>query len=219
MDGTLLDSMRTWNQAPRVYLKKLGIESEESLGENLFALTIADAAGYVKEHFRLPYSVEEVVKGINQVVKDFYLTEAQLKSGALELLEYIKEKEIPMVVGTSTDRDCIEAAFNRLDLNKFFGRLFTCTEVGASKSEPNLFREAMAFMGTDEASTLVVEDGLYSMRTARKLGMQIAGVYDYISRHDQEGIKEIADFYVAEGESLWKLRDVIGCSDEGSGRS
>ena len=41
-----------------------------------------------------------------------------------------------------------------------------------------------------------MEDSLFAMRTAKKAGFLVAGVYDKESKSDQEEIKKLADYYV-----------------------
>ena len=53
VDGTLLDSMGIWEDAGARYLRGIGIEPEEGLGEILFPMTIEEGAAYVKEHYGL----------------------------------------------------------------------------------------------------------------------------------------------------------------------
>ena len=121
-----------------------------------------------------------------------------------------------MVIGTSTDWSCIEAALARLDLGRYFRRIFTCTEVGKPKSEPDLFLAAMEELGTRPEETLLIEDGLYSVRTAKALGIRTVGVYDYTSRADQKALEETADHYLPEGVSLNKIEGFL--APEGAGK-
>lgn len=53
VDGTILDSMEIWMDAAKLYLKDLGIEAEENLGDIMFSLTMAEGAEYIRKHIRL----------------------------------------------------------------------------------------------------------------------------------------------------------------------
>ena len=53
-----------------------------------------------------------------------------------------------MVVATSTDRPMIEAAFERLNLGKYFKKIYTTTEVGSGKDKPDSGRYMQDLMGT-----------------------------------------------------------------------
>ena len=130
VDGTILDSMKIWMDAGKIYLDKFGIEEKENIAEVLFDLTMAEGAKYIKETYKLDKTIQEIIDGINSVVYEFYENEAMPKDGVLEFIEYLYENKIPMTVATSTDRPMIEAAFKRLGLEKYFKKIFTTTEVG-----------------------------------------------------------------------------------------
>ena len=79
LDGTLLDSMGLWRRAGVIYLERYGIEVDESLADIILPLTIRGAARYIKEHFPVPESVENITAGVNGVMEEFY------KNGFLEI--------------------------------------------------------------------------------------------------------------------------------------
>ncbi len=64
------------------------------------------------------------------------------------MLEALSNAGVAMCVATATRRDCALAALERLDILKYFSALFTCTEVGASKTEPDIFELALSHLGT-----------------------------------------------------------------------
>ena len=210
-DGTLLDSMGQWNLVPYKYVKSLGVAADENIAEKLFTMTISEAAEFIIDEYELSVTVEEAVEGMDAIIREFYKNDVELKDGAGELLEYFKAREIPMVIGTSTDRDCIEVGLERTGISAYFDRIYTSTEVGKSKEKPDLFIQAMEFMESSPDETIVFEDGLYSLRTAAALGMKTVGIFDEVSLSNQKELKELADLYVDEGESLATLIEGLEC--------
>lgn len=195
VDGTLLDTMPVWHDAGARFLSTLGIQAEEGLGDILFTETVESGAQYLIDQYGLDMSIPEIAQGINDQMEKCYREEADFKEGALELLNRIRELEIPMVVASSTDRPFLEIAFDRLGIRDYFQSILTCLEVGATKDNPAIFYEAVHRMKTDIPETWVFEDGLYAIRTAGKEGFRTVGVYDPTSEADQEQIKISADFY------------------------
>ncbi len=210
-DGTLLDSMGQWNLVPYKYVKSLGVAADENIAEKLFTMTISEAAEFIIDEYELSVTVEEAVEGMDAIIREFYKNDVELKDGAGELLEYFKAREIPMVIGTSTDRDCIEVGLERTGISAYFDRIYTSTEVGKSKEKPELFIQAMEFMESSPDETIVFEDGLYSLKTAAALGMKTVGIFDEVSLSNQKELKELADLYVDEGESLATLIEGLEC--------
>ena len=210
-DGTLLDSMGQWNLVPYKYVKSLGEAADENIAEKLFTMTISEAAEFIIDEYELSVTVEEAVEGMDAIIREFYKNDVKLKDGAGELLEFFKSRGIPMVIGTSTDRDCIEVGLERTGISAYFDRIYTSTEVGKSKEKPDLFIQAMEFMESSPDETIVFEDGLYSLRTAAALGMKTVGIFDEVSLSNQKELKELADLYVDEGESLATLIEGLEC--------
>ncbi len=210
-DGTLLDSMGQWNLVPYKYVKSLGVAADENIAEKLFTMTISEAAEFIIYEYELSVTVEEAVEGMDAIIREFYKNDVKLKDGAGELLEFFKSRGIPMVIGTSTDRDCIEVGLERTGISAYFDRIYTSTEVGKSKEKPDLFIQAMEFMESSPDETIVFEDGLYSLRTAAALGMKTVGIFDEVSLSNQKELKELADLYVDEGESLATLIEGLEC--------
>ena len=101
VDGTLLDSMFIWKDVGIRYVRSRGIEPEANLSEVLFPMTLEEGAAYVMRRYGLKESIEQIVQGILDMVRDFYYYEAQLKDGAKDFLQAMDEKGIPMVVAVN----------------------------------------------------------------------------------------------------------------------
>ena len=196
VDGTILNSMEVWHNCGARYLEGLGIQAEPGLGDYLFTQTNETGAYYLIEHYGLDKDPEEIAAGMSQEMERYYFQEAELKEGAIELLEDLKDRGIPMTVATSTDRYLIEGGFRRLGLDRFFPDIFTCTEAGATKEDPRIFFQASESLRTDPADTWVFEDGLYAVKTAKEAGFRTAAVFDTVSRSDWDELKGLADVAV-----------------------
>ena len=113
-----------------------------------------------------------------------------------------------MVIATSGDRKNAQAALKRLNVLSFFQGMFTCSEIGSGKDQPDIYHAAALQMDTDPSRTWVFEDALHALRTAKKAGFQTVGVYDRASSADQEDIRKTADIYLPEFsdfERFWKI--------------
>lgn len=208
VDGVLLDTMHVWTDAGARYLQSLGVTAEPGLGDRLFTMTVDMGAVYVKEHYGLFQSTEEITRGINHVVAGYYASEAAFKPGARELLEGLKAAGIPMTIASSTTEDYIRMAFDRLGYTGYFAEILSCVQRNTSKAEPKIFFEAMEIMGTAPSETWLFEDGLYSIKTAKKIGLRTVGVYDPVSEKEQAEIEKTADIYVRSLEDFTFAEEV-----------
>lgn len=196
MDGVVLDSMAIWHDLGVRYLQALQLQPEQGLCETLFSMSMEQGAAYLKEHYPVPYSEDEIVSQLSDMVEKFYREEVQAKDGIRELLETLSNCEITMAAATSSPRGHIEAALRRLGLLDYFRRIYTTSEVGASKHSPDIYRLCAAFLGTEKSETLVFEDSLYALKTAAEDGFATVGVCDLQGESNQQGLRESADYYL-----------------------
>lgn len=196
LDGTLLNSMPVWENLGELYLQSLGIEAEKGLGEVLFSLGMQQGVEYLIAHYHLELTKEEVLNGVIRKIKDFYEQKVPLKEGAREFLEGMREKKIPMLIATANDRECAEAALKRLNIRNWFGGILTCTEMGTDKNNPDIYLAASLQLDTDPSETLVFEDSLPAIRTAKKAGFLTVAVYDKTNDRQLGEIWNTADIYL-----------------------
>lgn len=194
-DGTLFDSMSIWDTAGEDYLRSMGYVPEENLRQVLSTMSLDQAACYMKQTYGIPLDAEEIVAGIDKTVENFYLHTCQPKPGVPEFLEQLRRSGTKMCIATATDRRQIEAALQRCGLENYFGEIFTCGSVGHSKSEPHIYEAALAFLGTRKEDTLVFEDALHAIRTAKKAGFPVAAVFDAHEPNPAE-VRSLADLYL-----------------------
>lgn len=209
VDGTLLDSMEIWEDVGVRYLNSIGIEAEPDLGTVLFTMSIQEGAAYVKEHYHLSQEPEEIEQGVLDIISNYYKKTALLKSGAKKLLEKLDKHNIPMTVASSNNKKEIEMAFERLGIAKYFDRIFTCEEVGAGKTKPDIYLRAAEYLGTRPEETVVFEDVIHAIRTAKQAGFQVVGIYDEASKDDQEEVRREADWYCREWAELMKKKTAL----------
>jgi len=198
IDGVLLDSMGIWDDLGARYLQSIGKIPEEGLNKILFSMSMEQGADYLNEHYSLNKQTDEIVKGLGSMLETFYFDEVPGKPGSKELLEYLKEQNIKMAAATSSPREHVEKALSRNGLIGFIDRIFTTGEVGVSKHSSDIYNLAADFLGTKPEETLVFEDSLYALKTAKNAGFVSIGVYDSKGESDQTGLKNTADIYLKD---------------------
>ncbi len=208
IDGVLLDSMGIWDDLGARYLRSLGRIPEEGLNKILFSMSMEQGAEYLNEHYGLNKSVKETVDGIGKMLEDYYFYEVLLKPGAKEILEFLKSKSIKMAAATSSPRTHIEKALSRNGLLGYIDKIYTTSEVGVSKHSPDIYNLAADFLKTKSEETLVFEDSLYALNTAKEAGFVTVGVFDEKGESNQAELENQADLY------LKKLDDFIVMSEK-----
>ena len=208
LDGTILDSMFIWDTIGEDYLRSLGIEPKENLKETFKTFTLEQAAQYYIENYEVTLSVDEIIDGVNKMVEGYYAETVKLKPGIEVFLEKLKAKGIKMCIATVTDKHLVEAALGRLGIRNCFSEIFTCASVGHSKEEPHIYREAQKHLNTEKGETVVFEDALHALKTAKADGFVTVGVFD-IHEENQEELERMADCYIENYSDFEKFWNVI----------
>ena len=204
MDGTLLNSMDYWALVADEYLESIGITPKEDTCRRFLEDGMKNWYEYCQEEYGLSAAYDEAKRGIYALMNKKYETVVELNPGARELLDTLYEKGVKMCLATATDRETVEKTLKKLDLEKYFLRIFTSGEVGVGKREPLIYEIALDFLGTDRNSTYIFEDAVYALRTAYTNGFKVVGVYDKNVYASKEEIKSLCHVYL-DKESLYRL--------------
>lgn len=190
MDGTILDSSPMWGDVSPMVLRRYGVEPRESIRRDMLPLGMREFAPALKRDYNLPQPVEVIAGDIEEIVRTYYLKEAQLKPGALDFLKALKAAGVPVALATATDRELLEPALRRTGAWELFDAIYTCAEVGVGKSSPEIYRRAAG--SSPKATTWVFEDALYAMETARADGFPVCAVADGETAFQWEEICAVA---------------------------
>jgi HAD superfamily hydrolase (TIGR01509 family) len=127
-----------------------------------------------------------------------------LKTAVLPFLDRLYRNNVKMCIATATERELAKAALERLSAAKYFDFILTCTEAGMGKDTPEFFLKALELLNTPRHETIVFEDALHAIKSAKAAGFLVVAVYDKSSYEEQEEIKSIADIYLNSFED-WEM--------------
>jgi len=210
MDGTLLDSMTQWDLVPAEFLRAHGKEPTPDFRDITKVMTVLDCARYCRDTYGLPMTVDEVMAGMNAVMEEFYTTRVQLKPGVKKFLSLLKMEGVWMYVATNTDRHLVQAALKHTGIDSYFRGILTCAEVGAGKQEsPEIYERAMRRLRSTKKDTVVFEDAVHAIRTAKAAGFRVAAVYDPTFEANQEEIRRISDYYIRSFEEMFEVESLL----------
>ena len=201
MDGTLTDSMHLWQDIGARYLRSLGFTPPEDLNNTIGVMTMEEVSNLFTESYGIKKTPQEIRHEINLLLEPLYANDVLPKPGVIDLLELLKRRGVKMCVATATDKHLAEIALEKTGLIDYFSEIFTCTMVGAGKEKPIIYEKSLEHLGTEKSDTLVFEDALYAVETARAAGFVTVGVYDRFSQWSQERIREVADIYLPDYSS------------------
>ncbi len=208
MDGTLIDSMPMWRSLASNLVRSHGKVPPPGLDRLVNSMGLWEGTAYCKEVGGLTESVDELVAEIEAQVRDFYQNRVQPKPGLVKFLSLLKMEGVWMYVATNTDRPLAEAALRRAGIDGYFRGLVTCREAGQGKADgPEVYERALRRLRSNKKDTVVFEDALYALRTAKKAGFRTAAVYD-AAEPEQEEMRRLAEYYITSYEEMFRAESL-----------
>lgn len=195
-DGTLLDSMSIWHELGQRYLAKHNMKAESGLSEILYPMSLEESSRYLKESYCLLDNTETITAELIEMIRSFYMDEVTLKFGATDYLRHLYEQNIPMIVATSNDKDLLRSAFARLQIDGYFREILTCSELNTNKRDPMIYLKAAQKMGTSPQETIVFEDVLYGIQSAKNAGFITVAIDDPSNKSETEELIRTANFFI-----------------------
>lgn len=183
MDGTLFDTEVIYGRA----WIKAGLTKEQYyqlIGRSRVNIDkILTDWGYDLEKVRAVRS--------SAVEKELEKHGVPLKPGARECLAWLKEKEIPAAIATSSAKEVAERYLDMTGLNSYFAEVISGNTMERGKPYPDIFLEAAKLLRRDPSQCVVVEDSFNGVRAGRNAQMITVMVPDLIE--PDEEIAGLAD--------------------------
>ena len=204
MDGVLVDSMSVWNNATAALLRARGIEPDAATQEKIMSLTLRQGLAYCREAYSLPLTVDELMEHVSAYMEDFYTHHVELKPGVKKFLSLLKMEGVWMYIATNTDRRLVDIALKRTGIDGYFRGIVTCAEVGVGKRDSaEVYERCMRRLQSNKKDTVIFEDALHAIRTAKAAGFRVCAVYDAPAEDKQAEIRAISDYYIRSFEEMF----------------
>lgn len=205
LDGTLLNSMDSWDNVGKTFLENHNIVPPYNLNEIIKEMSFNESANYFKNSFGIKLSTEEIIKSINKIVKNKYIYEIELKPYIKEYIYKLRSKGIRMCIATELDKTLSKNSLERLGILDYFEFIITSKEISAGKSKPDIYIKSMQKLGLSKEDIIVFEDSLYSIKTAKNEGFDVVGVYDKSSKKDLQKIKKLSNYFIYSFKEMEEL--------------
>lgn len=193
MDGTLLDSMPSWLHLGRNYLMHQRITPPSNLEQSIDAMTLQESAAYFQT-LGLHKNTDDIVEEVMEYLRDEYRLSIPAKPGMLSLLQDLSQKtDSTLCVLTTSEKNCAISALERNHMLPYFTDIFTSEELGLNKRSSQIYQTVCNHYQISPTETVVLEDALYAIQSAKEAGCYVYAVPDDFSASDWDAISSIAD--------------------------
>lgn len=187
MDGTLIDTEKYYRICWPKAMAHFGYEMSDEQALSMRSLGQPFAPAHLKEMFADENLDYPAIRAYRKELMEEYLAKngIEIKRGAIELLNFLKEKKIRRAVATATDIERTERYLKQIGLYPYFDEIISATMVEHGKPAPDIYTFACAQLGLAPEECLAVEDSPNGVMSACQAGCQVAMVPDQTQPDDE----------------------------------
>lgn len=205
LDGTLVDSLSLWNDIDIEFFHARHMEVPKDYSKKISHMNFLEMARFTKEEYGIQESAEEIALLWTNMSEDAYKNRIQAKDGAKDLLKHLSSKGLKLALATTNKASLYVPCLQRNKLDIYFSLAKNVNDFNTSKKEPKIYQMIADEFHVLPKETLVFEDILMAIDTAKNAGFRTVGVYDKANREDEERIKKDADYYVSSFQELTQI--------------
>ena len=179
--------------------------TNEEMRDKMFGHTNSDIIEYLIGHKPTQEMVDKYGKEKEAVYRKRCLSDPdkfKLAPGATELLDYLKERNIPRTIATMSEWDNVEFYIKEFHLEKWFDidKIVFSDGTIPGKPAPDIFLIAADKIGLQPKDCIVVEDAIAGVNSAKSAGIgkiiAIASLEPIEFYQNMNGLHQIIkDFY------------------------
>lgn len=177
MDGVIVDSEPVYREFNWELFKELNIEVDEKTRQRFIGGSSKRKWQYLKEHFSLNQSVEELVafQKERSTQKTWNFNEI-LFPGVIPLLTELKKLNIPTALASSSDKIRIQMVMEQCGLHEYFDEIVSGEDFENGKPFPDIFLSAADKIKIPPSNCLVIEDSSNGITAAKCANMYCIAV-------------------------------------------
>lgn len=175
MDGVLIDSEPLWKIAMQAAFDEVGCNLTKKDFQKTVGLRIDEVITYWYNYSPWQGSTkEEVEKRIIAKMVELIQENGDPLPGVIDTLSFLRDRGIPVGLGTSSYRLLIETVLDVLQIKEFFAVTHTAEDEEYGKPHPAVYQTVARKLGVNPRRCLVIEDSFTGLIAAKAAGMQVA---------------------------------------------
>ncbi|MBE6632757.1 MAG: HAD family phosphatase [Ruminococcaceae bacterium] len=206
-DGTLVDSMPYWSQKMLNILNETKTPYPENVISIITPLGDVGTAVYFRDVLGVPLTNAEMYEKMDAYALPCYRDKIPLKADVLECLKRLRAKGCSLNILTASPHKALDPCLRRLGIWDLFDNIWSSDDFRLSKSNPQIYLEAVKLMGTVAAETAFFDDNLTAIRTAKEAGLYTVGVYDVTAIDFRCELEATADRYITSFSEICSLSE------------
>lgn len=200
MDGTLIDSMYLWRTNEISLMQEyVGKKFDIKLTEKLKILPLRQMIEYINKNFGTNIDVKTAGDASDEkMYKNYIEGKIKVKPYVFEYLLHLKSQNIKIALATATPKSLCVPFLEKVGLLEYFDVIATTKDdvnIGKSRG-PDVYDFALKKLGGTKDNTVIFEDVLVAVKTAKNAGYYVISVYDEMQGNTREEIINISDKFI-----------------------
>ena len=196
MDGTLIDSMPSFGGAILRYLEENGIAYPPNVVDTVTPLGFLGTAEYFINTLGVSATVEDVARGLGELMLDAYFHKIPAKEDVIETLIRLRAEGHSLHILTASPHVTMDPCLARLGILPLVDNAWSSDDFGMIKAKPEIYRAVAKRLDVSVEDCIFFDDNLGAITAARAAGMHTVGVYDESGKHAEEQMKQTAERYI-----------------------
>ena len=176
MDGVIVDSELHWKSLEGFFLQSLIPAWTSADQDRIIGMSVHDLYRLLTADYGLQHNKEEFLDLYHDMAREIYAEKASLIPGFLNLLSWLRAKQVRIALASSSPRPWIEMVLDRFDLYPAFEVVVSADELqGEGKPSPAIYLLTAEKLGVPPESCVVIEDSEKGVLSSRSAGMFCIG--------------------------------------------
>jgi HAD superfamily hydrolase (TIGR01509 family) len=175
LDGVLIDSEQTWNDARRQLTQESGGTWREDAQRAMMGMSSVEWSRYMHEQLGVQMSAEQISAAVVERLERLYCERLPLLPGAREAVVAL-DARWPLALASSANTRIIALVLELADLTSAFRATVSSEEVAHGKPAPDVYLEAARRLGCAPATCAAVEDSTNGIRSAARADMRVIAI-------------------------------------------
>lgn len=204
-DGTLADSYPRLYLAYKTFMELNGKVANMDDFKELIGYTLPEVVEKISEKHHLKSPPQQLLESYRTIMKQVYNHEIKIFPGALEVLQFLRKKQLTLAMVTAADRSLVEPFLERHGIRDYFKLIVAPTGNMPGKPAPDLYKHALNLLGINSTQAIALEDSITGIASATG-----AGIYTILIRNFLHEKLEKEYFNVIEAQNWEEVGKIFG---------
>lgn len=194
MDGLLIDTERkAWYVGKMEIAKEYGANLTPQLSIEFTGSNHQLLESQLKEHFGQDFPAQEFMDKLEKYYENYCLNEEiTLRPGVIEFLDFLKQNNILIALGTSTRSNLAQIAIQKAGIDNYFDYKVYGNQVKHGKPDPETYLKSVEHFELKPEECIVFEDSSVGAQAAYNGNINLIMVPDVKQPNDLDRKKALA---------------------------